>query len=190
MKNSNEKFVSTTDASILLNLSVATVQKMVDEETLKAWKTAGGHRRVQLDSIYEFLNKKEISTSNSPIVIYIVEDDVVTSNLYINVFKTWKFPIETVIFSSGIECVHQLTKQIPNLIITDLKMKNMDGFELINFIKSKPEYKNIFIIVVTSMKIDQVENSLPKNITLLEKPIPFAELKGFVNALIRMKYEE
>jgi hypothetical protein len=40
------------------------------------------------------------------------------------------------------------------------------------------------------MKIDQVENSLPKNITLLEKPIPFAELKGFVNALIRMKYEE
>ncbi|OYY49158.1 MAG: hypothetical protein B7Y48_07280, partial [Methylophilales bacterium 28-44-11] len=73
---------------------------------------------------------------------------------------------------------------------TDLKMKNMDGFELINFIKSKPEYKNIFIIVVTSMKIDQVENSLPKNITLLEKPIPFAELKGFVNALIRMKYEE
>lgn len=59
MKKSNSKsdmappviYCSTTEAAQSLGVSTRTIQLWVDSGVLAAWKTAGGHRRVFIESV-------------------------------------------------------------------------------------------------------------------------------------------
>lgn len=186
--NNSQQYVTTKFAAKMLKLSVATVQKLVEKEELTAWKTDGGHRRVLLSSINDYLIKKNMGDdSNKNLKVFIVEDDQPSALLYSKTIKTWNLPLEVEICESGIECVHLLSKKKPDLIITDIKMERMDGVELVKFLKTSSEYQDIYIIVVTGLEGDSLLRLIPFNITLLHKPIPFYELKGFISAMCSMK---
>ncbi len=51
----------------------------------------------------------------------------------------------------GMEAVEKLPQQKIDLVITDLNMPNLDGFELIKIIRETPEYKDIPIIILSSL---------------------------------------
>jgi excisionase family DNA binding protein len=42
------EFLTSSQAAKRLGLSMATIQKLVDNHVLQAWKTFGGHRRISL----------------------------------------------------------------------------------------------------------------------------------------------
>lgn len=44
-------YCGTSEAAKMLNLSVGTVQNLVERQVLEGWKTGGGHRRILLSSI-------------------------------------------------------------------------------------------------------------------------------------------
>ncbi len=53
----SKDYCGTAQAAKILKVSVGTVQSMVKQEILLAWKTVGGHRRISLNSIEEFKQK-------------------------------------------------------------------------------------------------------------------------------------
>lgn len=58
-KQANQKkFFSTKESAKLLNISLGTVQKMVESGELLAWKTRGGHRRVLIESLNSLLKER------------------------------------------------------------------------------------------------------------------------------------
>lgn len=50
-----ERFLTTRDVANLIQLSLGTTQKMVDEGEFKFFVTRGGHRRILLSSVKEYL---------------------------------------------------------------------------------------------------------------------------------------
>jgi chemosensory pili system protein ChpA (sensor histidine kinase/response regulator) len=50
----------------------------------------------------------------------------------------------------GLEAVAKLEEQAPDLIILDIEMPRMDGFELATHIRNQPHLRHIPIIMVTS----------------------------------------
>lgn len=50
-----KQYISTLEAAKKLELSVGTIQRMVDSGLLFAWKTPGGHRKISTDSIQVYL---------------------------------------------------------------------------------------------------------------------------------------
>lgn len=50
----------------------------------------------------------------------------------------------------GVEALKELTAQKADVIITDLNMPNMNGFELVTELRAMPEYKFTPIIVLTT----------------------------------------
>jgi two-component system chemotaxis response regulator CheY len=52
--------------------------------------------------------------------------------------------------SDGKEALNKLTGQPVHMIITDLNMPNMDGYEFIKATRSKPEYRCVPIIMLTT----------------------------------------
>ena len=54
-----KKYVSTKESADLLNVSLGTVQKMVESGELLAWKTRGGHRRVLMTSLQNLLDDRQ-----------------------------------------------------------------------------------------------------------------------------------
>lgn len=55
-KDKTSQVCSTREAAEMLGVSLRTIQLWVDSGVLEAWKTAGGHRRVSLDSVERVRN--------------------------------------------------------------------------------------------------------------------------------------
>ena len=74
----------------------------------------------------------------------------------------------------------------PDLLITDLRMPGIDGFEMIRRLRADPQLQDLDIVVVSGLTEDEiVENGgLPADVILYSKPVPFRELKGYVQAKI------
>ncbi|RMG74859.1 MAG: response regulator [Nitrospirae bacterium] len=57
--------------------------------------------------------------------------------------------------SNGFEALKILPTENFNLIITDINMPDINGLELINFIKTTPQYSKIPLIIVTTERTEE-----------------------------------
>jgi putative two-component system response regulator len=95
--------------------------------------------------------------------------------------------------SNGIEAVQKSAIYRPDLIILDIMMPVMDGYDACKLIKAAPETKNIPIIIVTALhdrgsKLKGLEAGAND---FLSKPIDKAELIIRMNNLLKIKsYED
>jgi len=55
------EYLSTRQSAKVLNVSLGTVQKMVELGELIAWKTRGGHRRILASSLQQQLQRRQRS---------------------------------------------------------------------------------------------------------------------------------
>ena len=56
----------------------------------------------------------------------------------------------TALAKNGKECLEILEKQKPDVILLDIMMPVMDGFQTLRAIREKPEFKDIPVIAVTA----------------------------------------
>ena len=52
--------------------------------------------------------------------------------------------------SNGLEAIEKLARETINLMILDLNMPDMHGLEVLQFIRTHPQYRDIPIIVLTT----------------------------------------
>src|SRR5262245_39883596 len=87
--------------------------------------------------------------------------------------------------SSGLEAIEMLVRQRPNLMILDLNMPDMHGFEVLQFVQSHDQYRGFPIIVLTTRydadsRKAALENGAAKYMT---KPFEPAVLRENVSSL-------
>ena len=188
-----KEYCSTSEAAQRLGLSLGTVQQMVENGQLEGWKTAGGHRRIRVSSIEEFRARSmaggvqsAVRASANVLQVLVAEDDRILQKLYEHTFSTWTLPLQVRMVSSGIDGLLEIGRVPPDLLITDLRMPGIDGFEMIRRLRADPQLQDLDIVVVSGLTEDEiVENGgLPADVILYSKPVPFRELKGYVQAKI------
>ena len=180
--------LTTRQAAVLLNVSVRTVQLWVERGVLQAWKTAGGHRRISVDSIQQLLDKKlekqtPIRKANTKglVTVLIVDDDKDTLLLYKMLINSWFPSLQVETAENGIDALVKIGEFKPTVLITDLQMPLVDGFAIITRLQDDPKYDHLTPIVVTGMSEAEVSASdLPTSVPVLHKPIPVEELKELV----------
>ncbi len=105
--------------------------------------------------------------------VLIVDDDESFLHSLIDGFKAYedKFSIATA--GDGVEAVAALREQEISLVLTDLKMPRMDGFELVAHLSNI--YSEIPVIVMTAFGTPDMEDNLRDMGTFqyIEKPIDF-----------------
>jgi len=82
--------------------------------------------------------------------ILIAEDSAITRAFLVSVLEEFSDNFNIIEAASGFEALKQLPREKFDLIITDINMPDINGLELINFVKSNPEYAHIPLIVVTT----------------------------------------
>ena len=87
-------------------------------------------------------------------------------------------PYELIFASNGEECLEQVQKNTPDVIILDLLMPKKDGFEVIKELREHPSYPRIPILVLTAVKKEaagrryELETALRMDVDdYIEKPI-------------------
>ncbi|MDP5238243.1 response regulator [Uliginosibacterium sp. 31-16] len=186
----DREFCSTSDAAQMLGVSLGTVQQMVENGLLDAWKTTGGHRRIRVSSVESFLRKRQTGTpapaqpAPTTLRVLIAEDDRLMQALYEKTVATWDMPIQVKIVSSGFEGLMEIGRSAPDLLVADLMMPDLDGFAMIRRLRADPQLAHMDIIVVTGLSVDDIEEQggLPEDVLIYGKPIPFRELKGYIQA--------
>jgi len=182
----DNEFLSTRQAAQRLGVSLGTVQNMVENGVLDAWKTAGGHRRIPASSVDALLAKrrKQIARNGDAagqLDILIAEDDPTLQKLYKMTFESWKLPVTLRIVGDGFEGLLQVGQRMPDILIADLMMPGMDGFEMIRRLRAMPELSPMDIIVVSAIDAQEIrQKEMPQDVTVFGKPIPFHEIKGFL----------
>jgi len=57
---------------------------------------------------------------------------------------------QTVVAQSGEEALEAISKEKPDLVLLDIMLPGIDGFEVCEIVKLNPEWKNIKIIFLTA----------------------------------------
>ena len=180
------EYLSTRQAAIRLGVSLGTVQNMVESGALEAWKTAGGHRRIPVVSVETLLARRRSLTPSAQeyggqIDILVAEDDLTLQMLYQMTVDSWNLPVKLRIVANGFDGLLQVGQRVPDILIADLMMPGMDGFEMIRRLRANTDLARMDIIVVSDIDRDEIlARGLPADITIFGKPIPFHEIKGFI----------
>jgi len=87
---------------------------------------------------------------------------------------------------SGFEALKALPARRFDLIITDINMPDINGLELISFVKNHPQYKEIPLIVVSTEKSEEDKNrSLALGASgYIVKPFKDSELQDMVKRVL------
>jgi len=82
--------------------------------------------------------------------VLIVEDSATTMAMIKAVIEDMGEDFTVLEANTGFEALRMLPQEQFDLIITDINMPDVNGLELINFVKSNPNYQHIPIIIVTT----------------------------------------
>ncbi|MBC7845983.1 MAG: response regulator [Flavobacterium sp.] len=101
-------------------------------------------------------------------------------------------------FTNGIDALDYMEKEIPDLIISDVMMPEMDGFELCKILKTSQNTNHIPVILLTakSSTLNRIEGLSTGADSYISKPFSIEELKlKIINLLsakeiMRQKYSE
>lgn len=81
--------------------------------------------------------------------ILIVEDDEITRKLMVRLLKN-EFDTKTISKVNGIEGLEYAKEHIPRLIILDLMLPGMNGFDILKQLKEIPVFEHIKIVLVSA----------------------------------------
>ena len=133
-----------------------------------------------------FMARVALHSDGGGLNVLIAEDDVVMCELYQQHFDVWQLPVRILVVSNGVDALMEIGRQMPDLLIVDLSLPGIDGFEMIRRLTSSALSADLDIIVVSGMEQSQIDSKggLPPDITVYGKPAPFNELHGFVQAKV------
>lgn len=99
---------------------------------------------------------------------------------------------EVLVASDGEEAIEVATEMDPDLVLMDVVMPGMDGYEACKILKDNPKTKNIPIVMITSLNdvTDKVKGLEVGADDFMSKPPNEVELTARVKSLIRMKDQQ
>ncbi|MBI3787917.1 MAG: response regulator, partial [Ignavibacteriales bacterium] len=122
----------------------------------------------------------------------LVVDDT-EDNLDLLEFALKRKPIHLLRATSGRQCLEIAQEKIPEIILLDIQMPEMDGFETLRRLRANPVTAKIPVIFLTAQKKDA--ESIATGLAMgadqyLTKPIDTEELLVRTKMLIRIKKAE
>lgn len=120
--------------------------------------------------------------------ILIVDDNPLNIKLLAARLTREYYVVETV--TDGFQCLDAVRRNIPDLILLDVMMPGMDGFEVCRKLKGEPATRHIPVVMVTALTdvSDRVQGLLAGADDFLSKPINEVALLARVRSLLRLKF--
>ena len=88
-----------------------------------------------------------VSVENK-VTIMVVDDSITIRKVTERMLN--RYGIEVVLAKDGVDATNLLQDNIPDLMLLDIEMPRMDGFEVASYVRNDERLKNIPIIMITS----------------------------------------
>jgi len=131
--------------------------------------------------------KKEIEQEKTPVIL-VVDDN--QQNLELLQAYLEDMDCETVSANDGLQALKIVGKNAPDLILLDVMMPKMSGFEVCKRVKNDPKTGDIPIIMVTALnEFGDIERGIDSGTDdFISKPVNKLELLTRVKTMLKLKH--
>jgi type IV pilus assembly protein PilB len=122
--------------------------------------------------------------------ILVVDDDASIRTIVTKSLEQLPFPVEVQSASNGVEGFEMVRSIRPDMVVLDIMMPGMDGFEVCQKLRSQVETAFIPVIMLTANPSEEgrIKGYLAGTDDYLAKPFNIAELHARVSRLLRRAY--
>jgi excisionase family DNA binding protein len=178
-------------ASKHCNVSPKTIINWIEAGHINAYKTVGGHRRIKRTDLEDFMRKQGIPIPEEEIKserkrILIVDDDAIIVETIVQALEEEEYDYEIVSASDGFEAGLQVNHFKPHLLILDIMMPDIKGYDVCKKIKTNEQTKDTKIIVLSAYLDDEKFKKMKEYGADLcfSKPLPLPRLKEEVARML------
>ncbi|NQY27310.1 MAG: Hpt domain-containing protein [Piscirickettsiaceae bacterium] len=107
---------------------------------------------IKSNTLQESAENQASTQIHTPLAM-VVDDSITMRKASGNLLKRHGFNVITA--RDGIDAVAQLNEYTPDLILLDVEMPRMDGFEFATIVRNDPQFKDLPIIMITSRTGDK-----------------------------------
>jgi len=161
------RHLSTFAIAEMLKVDPGSVANWIDQGLLKAHRTPGGHRRVAVDDLLKFLREHDMpmppglgAPPAPPKRILVVDDEEAITQMIARAIRAQHPDYEVVEAQDGFRAGTIVATMKHNVVILDLRMPGIDGFEVCRQIKSHEDAKHAHVLAMTAYPSPESEKKI------------------------------
>jgi excisionase family DNA binding protein len=189
-------YYTTFQVAKMLGVSPPTVVNWINSGLVTAYRTPGGHRRITQDELVTFAqihnyplameggSEAEAPTGERRVLI--VDDEPDFCDLVRNYLQV-RGNLEVEVALSGFAAGLTIARFKPAVVVMDILMPDMDGFEVLKMMRSDPEMQEIPVIACTAYRDPQIEDRVRRESFhgYIEKPLKLDRLLEMIEQAMR-----
>ncbi len=148
----NARFLTPREVARLLHVSPITVRSWANKGLLRTEITPGGHRRFSFDEVERLAGEHGMTLELQPATtqrVLIVDDDRQFSGYLVELLEGLPSPPLVEVAHDGFEAGRRLMGMAPDIVLLDLMMPGMDGFETCRRIKEDSATSHVRVIAIS-----------------------------------------
>lgn len=182
-------FYTTKQIAELCGVHITTAIRWIDSGELPAYRTPGGRRRVTAEDLRDFFARHKIPVEGElarprPLVLVVDDEALVLRSASRELTKVDRYDIVTT--TSGYEALLLVGERAPQLVVLDIVMPGIDGYEVLASIKRNPATKNTQVLAVTGNLTEAVKQRVMAlgAVDCLAKSEAFGNLPKIVEQIV------
>ncbi len=160
----SERLLTSHEVGALLQVNPSSVKKWVNDGRIAAFRTPGGHRRIRVADLVDFLNRHAMPIPRELVGVskrrlLIVDDDLITLRALERRLKPYRARVHLALTQNGIDALVMVGSFKPDLIVLDVYMPELDGIEVCRRLKLNADTCHIGVIVNSAHLTKTVEDN-------------------------------
>lgn len=185
------KLLTTGEVARYCDVSTNAVKKWIRNGRLKAFRTPGGHFRVDSEDFRDFLVRHQMPVyaeffEKGSRRVLLVDDDSSVREMLAEVLRAMDFELDVEQAEDGYEALLKAGHSKPDLLVLDLKMPRMDGFEACRRIRSNPSTASTKILAISGFMDSTAQEEIVRcgASDYMKKPLNIEEFRNKITRLL------
>ena len=187
-----DKAVFTTfETAKLCHVSPLSIINWVNAGRLSAFRTPGGHRRIRREDLIGFMQEngiplpEELREGSGLRKVLVVDDEASIRELFAEHLASRSNPYDVLTAADGFEAGRLVATHKPHVVLLDLKMPGLDGFQICRTIKADPETSKTVVIAMTGYHSPETEARILEcgAVRCFSKPVEVSALSDYIDSV-------
>jgi excisionase family DNA binding protein len=186
---------TTFETAKLCHVSPLSIINWVNAGRLPAFRTPGGHRRIRREDLVRFMRDsgiplpEELREGSGRPKVLVVDDEADIREVISEHLATRGTPYEVLTAADGFEAGRLVATFRPDVVLLDLKMPGLDGFQICRTIKADPESASTVVIAMTGYYSPETEARILEcgAIRCFAKPVEPSTLSAFIDSVFEQQ---
>jgi excisionase family DNA binding protein len=182
---------TTFEAAKICHVSPLSIINWVNAGRLAAFRTPGGHRRIRRDDLVRFMREngmplpEELREGSGRPRVLVVDDEPAIREVIAEHLNLRAKPYEVMTAANGFEAGRMVATWRPDVVLLDLRMPGLDGFQVCRTIKADPETSSTVVLAMTGYYTPETEARILEcgALRCFAKPVEPSALASVIDAL-------